>query len=142
MTKRRTTLAERPDRVEAAVLASYSVRHRVVRCADGVVSVLWGALGLRVLHAEFLDLAGALAEAARSPVRYGELAQAGRTRVVRCSMGQVTLHYGVLTLWFSPEEFEDFSNLVVRARQKLADSAPPPLLGLAWKPEGEMFGTN
>lgn len=95
-----------------------------------------------MLHAEFLDLSGVLAEAAWSLARYGELARAGRTWVVRCSMGQVTLHHGELTVWFSPEEFEDFSSLVGRARQKLADSAPPPPLGLAWKPEGEMFGPN
>lgn len=135
-------MAERSGRVEAAVLASYSVRRRVVRGADGVVSILWGALGLRVSHGEFLDLAGVLAEAARSLAQYGELARGGRARVVRCSMGQVTLHHGNLTLWFSPEEFEGFSKLMVRAREKLADSAPPPLLGLAWRPEEEMFGVN
>ncbi|MGF1470815.1 MAG: hypothetical protein ACFB50_03620 [Rubrobacteraceae bacterium] len=135
-------MSERLDRVEPAVLASYSVRRRVVRRADGKVSVLWGTLGLRMLHAEFLDLSTVLAEAARCPARYGELARAGRARVVRCSMGQVTLHHRDLTLWLSPEEFEDFSNLMVRARQKLADSAPLPLLGLAWRPGGEMFGPN
>lgn len=124
------------------MLAAYSVRRRVVRGADGMVSILWGSLGRRVTHAAFLDLAGVLDEALRAPVRYGELARGVRARVVRCSMGQVTLHDGDLTLWFSPEEFEDLATLIVRARQKLADSAPPPPLGLTWKPEGPFFGVN
>lgn len=130
------------SKVKAAVLAAYSVRRRVVRGADGMVSVLWGNLGLRLTHAEFLDLAGVLSGALRSPARYGELARGAHARVVRCSMGQVTLHHGDLTLWFSPEEFEDLAGLIVRARQKLADSAPPPPLGLAWRPEGALFGPN
>lgn len=128
--------------VQAGVLASYSVRHRVVRGADGVVSLLWGSMGLRVSHAEFIDLAGVFSEAVRSVARFGELAGGVRARVVRCSMGQMTLHYGDLTLWFSPEEFEDLARLVTHARQKLADAPPPPPLGLPWKPEGALFGTN
>ena len=42
---------------KAAVLAAYNVRRRVVRGADGMVSVLWGPVGLRMSLAEFLDLA-------------------------------------------------------------------------------------
>lgn len=124
------------------MLAAYSVRRRVVRGADGVVSVLWGNVGLRVTHTEFVELAGVMEHAARTPVRFGELARGVRARVVRCSMGQVTLHHANLTLWFSPEEFEDLSALVARARQKLADAAPPPRLGRPWKPEGALFGLN
>ena len=127
----------------AAVLAAYSVRRRVVRGADGTVSVLWGSLGLRMSHGEFLDLAEVLAEAMQSPARYGEMARGVHARVVRCSMGQVTLHHGDLTLWFSPEEFEELANLTSRARRKLADSAPAPRLGLPWVPRGEgFFGPN
>ena len=127
---------------EAAVLAAYSVRRRVVRGADGVVSVLWGSMGLRMSLAEFLDLAGVLAEAVRSPARYGELARGVRARVVRCSMGQVTLHHGDLTLWFSPEEFEELAGLATRARGRLADCAPAPRLGLPWRPGEDFFGRN
>jgi hypothetical protein len=127
----------------SAVLASYSVRRRVVRSADGTVSVLWGSLGVRMSQAEFLDLAGVLAEAARSPARYGEMARGVDARVVRCSMGQVTLHHGDLTLWFSPEEFEELANLAIRARRRLADSAPAPRLGLPWAPRDRgFFGPN
>ena len=39
----------------AAVLAAYSVRRRVVRGADGTVSVLWGSLGLKMSYAETED---------------------------------------------------------------------------------------
>ena len=127
---------------KATVLAAYSVRRRVVRGADGTVSVLWGSLGLRISHAEFLDLAGVLAGAMQNPARYGEMARGIHARVVRCSMGQVTLHHGDLTLWFSPEEFEELANLTIRARQKLADSAPVPRLGLPWRPRGGFFDLN
>jgi hypothetical protein len=137
-------LAEGSDsKVRAAVLAAYSVRRRVVRGADGTVSVLWGSLGLRMSHAEFLDLAGVLAEAMQSPARYGEMARGVHTRVVRCSMGQVTLHHGDLTLWSSPEEFDELANLIIRARRQLADSVPAPRLGLPWAPREEgFFGPN
>jgi hypothetical protein len=138
------TLAEgQGSEFKAAVLAAYSVRRRVVRGADGTVSVLWGSLGLKMSYAEFLDLAGVLEEAVRSPARYGEMARGDHARVVRCSMGQVTLHHGDLTLWFSPEEFEELANLTIRARRKLADSAPAPRLGLPWAPREEgFFGPN
>jgi hypothetical protein len=128
---------------KAAVLAAYSVRRRVVRGADGRVSLLWGSVGLRMSLAEFIDLAGVLSEAGRSPARHGELARGVHARVVRCSMGQVTLHHGELTLWFSPEEFEELSEMTLRARQRLADSAPAPRLGLSWAPREEgFFGPN
>src|SRR5215213_2906258 len=84
---------------KAAVLAGYSVRRRVVRGADGMVSVLWGSLGLRMSHAEFVDFAGVLAEAVQNPGRYGGRGRGGRARVVRCSVGQVTLQDGGLTVW-------------------------------------------
>jgi hypothetical protein len=137
-------LAEGSDpKVRAVVLAAYSVRRRVVRGADGTVSVLWGSLGLRMSYAEFLDLAEVLAEAMQSPARYGEMARGVHARVVRCSMGQVTLHHGELTLWSSPEEFEELANLILRARRQLGDSVPAPRLGLPWAPRGEgFFGPN
>jgi hypothetical protein len=128
---------------KATVLAAHSVRRRVVRGADGAVSVLWGSLGLRMSYGEFVDLAGVLAEARRSSLRYGEAARGDHARVVRCSMGQVTLHHGDLTLWFSPEEFEELADLTMRARRKLADSAPAPRLGLPWAPRDKgFFGIN
>ena len=127
---------------KTTVLAAYSVRRRVVRRTDGTVSVLWGSLGLGISYAEFLDLAGALAKAMQNPARYGEMARGIHARVVRCSMGQVTLHHRDLTLWFSPEEFEELANLVLRARRKLADCAPVPRLGLPWRPRRGFFDLN
>ncbi len=128
---------------KAAVLAAYNVRRRVVRGADGMVSVLWGSVGLWMSLAEFLDLARVLSEAMRNPARHGEMARGVHARVVRCSMGQVTLHHGELTLWFSPEEFEELSEMTLRARRRLADSAPAPRLGLSWAPREEgYFGPN
>ena len=137
-------MADRPgSEFKAAVLAAYNVRRRVVRGADGMVSLLWGSVGLRMSLAEFLDLAGVLSEATRNPARYGEMARGVHARVVRCSMGQVTLHHGELTLWFSPEEFEELAEMTLRARQRLADSAPAPRLGLSWVPREErFFGPN
>jgi hypothetical protein len=137
-------LADRPgSEFKAAVLAAYNVRRRVVRGADGMVSLLWGSVGLRMSLAEFLDLAGVLSEATRNPARYGEMARGVHARVVRCSMGQVTLHHGELTLWFSPEEFEELAEMTLRARRRLADSAPAPRLGLSWVPREErFFGPN
>jgi hypothetical protein len=134
---------EAGSKFRAAVLAAYSVRRRVARGADGTVSVLWGSLGLRMSLAEFLDLAGVLAESMRGSARYGEIARGVHARVVRCSMGQVTLHHGDLTLWFSPEEFDELSGMTLRARQRLADSAPAPPLGVSWVPREErFFGRN
>lgn len=124
------------------VLCAYSVRHRVVRGADGSLSLLWGVLGVRLSHGEFVDLARVLAAAGEREARYGELARGERARVVRCSMGQVALHHDDLTLWFSPEEFENFRALVLAARGRLADSAPMPRLGVRWEPEGGYFAAN
>jgi hypothetical protein len=137
-------LADGPgSEFKAAVLAAYSVRRRVVRGADGMVSVLWGSVGLRMSLGEFLDLAAVLSEATRNPARHGELARGVHARVVRCSMGQVTLHHGELTLWFSPEEFDELSGMTLRARQRLADCAPAPPLGVSWVPREErFFGRN
>jgi hypothetical protein len=49
-------------------------------------------------------------------------------------MGQIMLSHDSLTLWFSPEEFEEFYRLVATARQQLADTAPLPPLGVRWTP--------
>ncbi len=137
-------MADRPgSEFKAAVLAAYNVRRRVVRGADGMVSVLWGSVGLRMSLAEFLDLAAVLSEAMQNPGRHGEMARGVHARVVRCSMGQVTLHHGELTLWFSPEEFEEFAEMTHRARRRLADCAPAPRLGFSWVPRDErFFGLN
>jgi hypothetical protein len=137
-------LADGPgSEFKSAVLAAYSVRRRVVRGADGRVSVLWGSVGLRMSLAEFLDLAMVLAEATQNPARHGELARGVNARVVRCSMGQVTLHHGELTLWFSPEGFEELAEMTLMARRRLADCAPAPRLGLSWVPREErFFGPN
>ena len=137
-------MAEGPgSEFKAAVLAAYSVRRRVVRGADGMVSVLWGSVGLRMSLAAFLDLATVLSEATQNPARHGELARGVHARVVRCSMGQVTLHHGELTLWFSPEGFEELAEMTLMARRRLADCAPAPRLGFSWVPRDErFFGPN
>ncbi len=49
-------------------------------------------------------------------------------------MGQIMLSHDNLTLWFSPEEFEEFYRLIATARQQLADAAPLPSLGTPWMP--------
>ncbi|MEW6635238.1 MAG: hypothetical protein AB1425_00330 [Actinomycetota bacterium] len=134
-------MAEGPG-IEAMVLCAYSVRHRAVRGADGRVSLLWGSLGIRLPLGDFVDLARMMEAAGKSAARYGELARGARARVVRCSMGQVALHQGDLTLWFTPEEFEDFRRLILEARSRLADSAPMPRFGVRWEPEGGYFAAN
>lgn len=91
---------------------------------------------------EFSELAGMLRDAFECPLRCGELASCGRGRVSRCAMGEISISHGGVTLWFSPEEFEEFGRLVVAARRKLADLAPPAPLGVPWEPGGEEFGLN
>lgn len=58
-------------------------------------------------------------------------------------MGEVSLSHNGLTLWFTPEEFEEFGNLVAAARKKLADLTPPSPLGVPWEPDDSgAFGVN
>jgi hypothetical protein len=127
----------------ATVLAAYNSRSRVTRGDDGIIRLFWGMMSVGMDEAEFLGLAGLLVEAVGYGARCGELAHGSCGRVVRCSMGQIKLSHGSLTLWFSPEEFEEFCRLVVGARQRLADCAPLPRLGLPWVlREERFFGPN
>jgi hypothetical protein len=127
----------------ATVLAAYNSRSRVTREDDGVIRLCWEMMSLAMDCAELLDFAGLVAEAAGRETRCGELARGSRGRVVRCSMGQIKLSYGNLTLWFSPGEFEEFCRLVSGARRALADCAPPPRLGKPWvEREEAFFGPN
>ena len=127
----------------ATVLAAYNSRSRVTRGDDGAIRLFWGMMSLAMDGAEFLGFAGMVAEAAGCAVRCGELARGSCGRVALCSMGQIKLSHGSLTLWFSPEEFEAFCRLVVGARRRLADCAPAPSLGLPWAPREEgFFGPN
>lgn len=129
--------------LRVTVLAAYNSRSRVTRERDGTVRIFWETLSVGMTQAEFLGFAGLLAEAAECTARCRELARGSWGRVARCSMGQVMLSHGSLTLWFTPEEFEEFHRLVAGARQRLADSAPMPRLGLPWAPLGEgFFGPN
>jgi hypothetical protein len=115
-------------------LAAYNSRSRVVRDGEGMIHLFWGALSVRMSQGEFLDFARLVAEAACRMARCGELACSSCGRVVRCSMGQISLSYGRLTLWFDPEEFDAFERLAATARQRLSDAAPLPPLGLPWRP--------
>lgn len=91
---------------------------------------------------EFVGFAGMLVDAFGCSARCGELAKCPCGRVSRCAMGEVSLSHNHLTLWFSPDEFEEFGRLVIAARRKLADLAPPSPLGVPWKPGEEVFGAN
>jgi hypothetical protein len=127
----------------ATVLAAYNSRSRVTRGDDGVIRLCWGMMSVAMDGAEFLDFAGLVAEATGREMRCGELSRSSYGRVVRCSMGQIKLSHGNLTLWFSPGEFEEFCRLVAGARRRLADCAPAPRLGMPWGPRGEgFFGLN
>jgi hypothetical protein len=127
----------------ATVLAAYNSRSRVTRGDDGIIRLCWEMMSVAMDGAEFLDFAGLVAEAAGRETRCGELARGSRGRVVRCSMGQIKLSHGNLTLWFSPGAFEEFCRLVAGARRALADCAPAPLLGKPWVPcEETFFGLN
>lgn len=116
------------------VLAAYSSRSRVTRDRDGTIHLLWESLGLRMNQGEFLELAATMEEAHRCPVRCGELARGCQGQAVRLSMGQIMLSYERLTLWFSPEEFEQCCKLVDMARKRLADAKPLPALGKPFTP--------
>ncbi len=122
------------SRLPTTVLASFNSRSRIVRDREGDIHIFWGALGIRMTQSEFLGLIGLVADAAECTARCGELAMRPCGRAVRCPMGQIMLSHGSFTLWFSPEEFEEFYRLGTTARQQLADVAPLPRLGLPWKP--------
>jgi hypothetical protein len=124
------------------VLAAYNSRSRVTRGDDGAIRLFWGMMSVEMNGAEFLNFVGLVVEAAGCGVRCGELARGSHGRVIRCSMGQIMVSHGNLTLWFSPEEFEEIAGLAILARQKLADSAPAPRLGIPWEPREELFGPN
>ena len=124
------------------VLAAYDVRRRVTRSADGTIHLCWGALSVGMRQGEFVDFTGLVTEAVECAARCGELARGCRGRVFRCSMGQIMLTHGDLTLWFSPEEFEELFRLAIRARQRLADAEPLPALGLPWAPRHQPFSAN
>ena len=122
------------SRLPTTVLASYNSRSRIVRDREGAVHLFWGALSIRMTQSEFLGFAGLVTDAAGCAGRCGELATGSCGRAIRCSMGQIMLSYDNLTLWFSPEEFEEFYRLIATARQQLADVAPLPPLGAPWMP--------
>lgn len=114
------------------VLASYNSRSRIVRDREGSIRLFWGALSIRMTQSEFLSFVGLVIEAAGCTVRCGELAKCPCGRATRCSMGQIMVSHDDLTLWFSPEEFEEFYRLAATARQRLADVLPLPSLGVPW----------
>ena len=129
----------RPE-LPTVVLASYNSRSRVVREEGGGVRLFWGALSLGMSAGEFVEFARMVDEAGRGG--RGELARCDCGRVERCAMGQVMVSHESLTLWFDPEEFEEFGRLVAEARVRLADSAPLPALGVPWEPRGDLFGVS
>ncbi len=122
------------SRLLATVLASYSSRSRIVRDREGHIHLFWEALSIRMTQGEFLGFVGLVTDAAGCALRCGELATCPCGRAVRCSMGQIMISHGSLTLWFSPDKFDEFYRLVVTARQQLADAAPLPPLGAPWTP--------
>jgi len=121
-------------RLREIVLAAYSSRSRVTRDQAGTIHLLWGSLALRMNQGEFMELAATMEEAHRCPVRCGELARGCHGQAVRCPMGQIMLSHDRLTLWFSPEEFEQCCKLVDMARKRLADAEPLPALGKPFTP--------
>ena len=125
------------------LLAAYNSRRRVTRDRHGTIHLLWGTLGVRMPQGEFMSLARLVRQAVVCPARCGERALGSCGRVTRCSMGQIMLSYDTVTLWFFPEEFEEFCRLIIEARQRLADAEPPPTLGIPWtQPQGEVFDPN
>ncbi len=117
-----------------SVLASYNSRNRIVRDHEGGIHLFWRMLGIKMTQSEFLSFAGLVVDAAEGEVRCGELAMCPCGRAIKCSMGQIMLSYDSLTLWFSPEEFDEFYWLAATARQRLADAASLPQLGVPWRP--------
>jgi hypothetical protein len=98
-------------KLPATVLASYNSRSRIVRDREGSIRLFWGALSIRMTQSEFLSFVGLVIEAAGCTVRCGELAKCPCGRATRCLMGQIMVSHDDLTLWFSPEEFEEFYRL-------------------------------
>lgn len=127
---------------KGAELAAHNLRRRLTREVDGGIALCWGAVSVKVSQEEFLDLAGLVADAVASAARYGELARGRCGRVVRCSMGQLSLSHGSLTLWFSPEEFEELHRLIYTARQRLYDAESLPRLGVPWAPQPDRLSLN
>jgi hypothetical protein len=125
------------------MLAAYNSRSCVTRGKDGTIHLSWGTLGVAMSQGEFIGLVRLITEAAECSLRCGQLARGSCGRVVKCSMGQISLSHGNLTLWFSPEEFQEFCHLIVKARQQLTDAKPLPTLGLPWvPPHGGAFDIN
>ena len=124
------------------VLAAYSSRSRVVSEGGGRVRLYWGTVSLALGAGEFAAFACLLGKAGCCGVRRGEVARGECGRVERCAMGQVMVSHGDLALWFAPDEFEEFAGLVGEARERLADAAPLPALGVPWEPRGELFGSS
>ena len=116
------------------VLASYNSRSRIVRDREGIIHLFWGMLSIRMTQREFLGFVGLVKDAMGCARRCGALATSSCGRAVRCPMGQIMVSHGNLTLWFSPEEFEEFHRLTATARQHLADAAPLPSVGAPWTP--------
>lgn len=131
------------EKLREVVLAVHSSRDRVTRSADGTIHLSWGTLALRMSQGEFAELADIMGEARRCRIRRGQLARGYYGRAVRCPMGQVMLSHGRITLWFSPEEFEQCCGLVDEARRRLADAEPLPALGKPWYGDvSGFFGLN
>jgi hypothetical protein len=114
------------------VLASYNSRNRIVRDREGNIHLFWRMLSIKMTQSEFLSFVGLVVDAAGRAAGCGELAMCPCGRAVRCSMGQIMLSHSSLTLWFSPEEFDEFYWLAATARQRLADTASLPRLGVPW----------
>ncbi len=127
----------------ATVLAAHDSRTRIVRDGEGTIHLSWGTFSIRMTQSEFLSFANLVKGAVGCTARCGEMAWGTCGRVTRCPMGQISLSHGSVTLWFSPEEFEEFYRLAVRALQRLEDTEPMPTLGLPWTPpHQEYFDLN
>lgn len=122
------------SRLRATVLAAHDSRTRIVRDGEGAIHLSWSTLSIRMTQSEFLSFANLVERAAGCTARCGEMAGGSCGRVFRCPMGQISLSHGSVTLWFSPEEFEEFCRLAARALQRLQDTKPMPTLGLPWAP--------
>src|SRR5918912_2999173 len=116
------------------VLASYNSRSRIVRDREGSIHLFWGTLSIRMTQREFVGFVGLVKDAMGCASRCGELATSSCGRAIRCPMGQIMLSHNALSLWFSPEEFEEFHRLTTTAQQQLADAAPLPSVGAPWTP--------
>ncbi len=125
-----------------SILAAHGVRRRVVRGEAGDVHLFWGSFSLGMNVGEFVELAGMLAEAADRQMRCGEDVRGCCGRVARCPMGQILVSHGNLSLWFSPEEFDELHRLTASARGRLADAEPPPALGIPWAPRMARISAN